>query len=169
MLKKIIYITVRTEVNSSTTSEICPQLPERKKINEAGSVRWLRSSRRLQKGNLTELHCQRQQIITHIVQEGVSKEVCTSTVHSTFQQGRIRTVCSIMLYCVALYRTPTSSSHSSPTMLSSDELRNTFSITLLRNRRNVFITRWGFLNTLCTCIYNTQHLFPELKQHNMCS
>lgn len=42
--------------------------------------------------------------------------------------------------------------------------------TITKNHRNVFITRRGFRSTLCTCIYNTQHLFPELKHsNNMCS
>ncbi len=59
----------------SATPETCPQLPGRREKIEVGSVGRLSSSRRLQKGNLTELHCQRQQIITHRVQEGVSKEV----------------------------------------------------------------------------------------------
>lgn len=42
--------------------------------------------------------------------------------------------------------------------------------TITKNHRNVFITRRGFRSTPCTCIYNTQHLFPELKHsNNMCS
>ena len=132
-----------------------------------GSVWRLRSSRGLQKGNLTELHCQRQQIITHRAQEGVSKEVrlhLNSAFH--IQTGKNR-------YCVQRYDALCRGagwSRSFRATLSSYELRNTLGITALPNRTNVFNTRQGFRNTLCTCIYNTQHLFPELKHcNNMCS
>lgn len=38
--------------------------------------------------------------------------------------------------------------------------------TIAKTAGNVFITLRGFRNSLCTCIYNTQHLFPELKHRN---
>lgn len=155
-------------IHATATSGICAQLSGTKEKKKVGSGQRLSSSRRLQKRNLTELHCQRQQIITHRVQEGVSKEVhlhFNSAFHISTGKNR-----DVMMHCAALHRTPTSSSRSSPATLSSNELGNTSGITPLQNCRNVFITRRGFRNTLCTCIYNTQHLFPELKhRNNMCS
>lgn len=64
-------------------------------------------------------------VITHRVQEGVSKE----EVHSTFQQGRIRTVWSAA-----------SISHElkPPVTLSSHELRNTLGITQLQKLQERF-------------------------------
>lgn len=99
------------------------------------------------------------------------KCTCISTLHSTFQHRIIRTM--FLCYgalCAAALKT-NEVELKLPSKAGLEWIAKYFEhYTITKNHRNVFITRRGFRSTLCTCIYNTQHLFPELKHsNNMCS